>query len=86
MPRKSYIYLLSLAIVAAVLIFFVSRKPLYNWDMIAYIGVVEEYSNNDLQHVHKATYEAVRRQVTSSDHKFPGLDRAGPGSGSRWTR
>ena len=63
MPRKSYIYLLSLAIVAAVLIFFVSRKPLYNWDMIAYIGVVEEYSHNDLEHVHKATYEAVRRQV-----------------------
>jgi hypothetical protein len=70
-PIKRYIYLLPLALVAAVLIFFVSRKPLYNWDMIAYMGVVEEYTNPDLQHVHKATYTAVREQVPA--HVYDGL-------------
>jgi hypothetical protein len=70
-PKKNYIYAVPLAIVLAALIFFVSRKPLYNWDMIAYMGVVEEYTNSDLQHVHRATYSALREQVP--EHVYEGL-------------
>lgn len=40
-----------------------SRNPVYNWDMIAYMGVALEYAEPDLSKVHKETYATLQAEV-----------------------
>lgn len=51
-------------VLAAVFVFLLSEKPVYNWDMIAYMGVSVEYSEHDLQKVHDSVYHTLRQEVS----------------------
>jgi len=53
-------------IIAAVFVLLTSKKPVYNWDMVAYMGVVVEYSEHDMQKVHDSVYHALQHEVPPS--------------------
>lgn len=69
MPKRFYDILLVIFALAFVL--FTARKPIYNWDMIAYMGVVEEYSVHDIQKVHDNVYKTVQAEIPTT--VFAGL-------------
>jgi hypothetical protein len=50
-------------IAAGFLVFYLSQKPVYNWDMISYMGVATEYSVHDPQVVHDSVYHDLKREV-----------------------
>lgn len=49
--------------VSLMLVMYTARKPIYNWDMIAYMGVVEEYSEHNIQKVHDIVYYTLQKEV-----------------------
>jgi len=61
MSRKLYDVIF--IVIAAVFVFFLSKKPIYNWDMIAYMGVAVEYSEHDLQKVHDSVYHTLQHEL-----------------------
>lgn len=69
MPKR--IYDILLVVFAMVFVLFTARKPIYNWDMIAYMGVVEEYSSHDMEQVHRNVYQALKAEVPAD--VFAGL-------------
>ena len=48
---------------AAALVLFFGEKPIYNWDMIAYMGVAVEYTEHNPQKVHDSVYKALKEEV-----------------------
>lgn len=48
---------------SALLVFYYSQKPVYNWDMIAYMGIVTEYSENDINVIHKEVYTTLKNET-----------------------
>jgi hypothetical protein len=63
---KNRLYELIFLVFAGVFIFFSSQKPMYNWDMIAYMGVAVEYQEHNLQRVHNEVYSSLQREVPAS--------------------
>lgn len=61
MPKRTYDILL--VVFALVFVLYTARKPIYNWDMIAYMGVVEEYSVHDIEKVHNNVYHTLQTEV-----------------------
>lgn len=40
-------------------------KPLYNWDIVAYVGVVLSFDTQDVYALHESTYEVLRDNIPS---------------------
>lgn len=55
--------LLALFALAGVLAFNAFSKPLYAWDLLAYIGVVNSYGETDAAAIHERTFSTVREHV-----------------------
>ncbi len=62
-PLANRIAAMTLALLVAASTIIVSLYPEYNWDMIPYIGVAFSYSIEDVEALHRLTYEAVRAGV-----------------------
>jgi len=61
MPKK--LFDIVFIVLAGIFVFFMSKKPTYNWDMIAYMGVAVEYSEHDIQKVHDSVYHTLRYEL-----------------------
>ncbi|HTN47015.1 MAG TPA: hypothetical protein VL098_11760 [Flavipsychrobacter sp.] len=48
---------------AFVFLFYTERHPQYNWDMIAYMGVVQEYEGVGLRKAHDSVYNMIKRDL-----------------------
>ncbi|MHB2040071.1 MAG: hypothetical protein ACYCPX_12525 [Acidiferrobacteraceae bacterium] len=63
--RWSLAYLAMLAIMTAVVL----AKPIYNWDLLGYMGAVSALSNPDPAAVHATVYSQARRKLPSADFR-----------------
>lgn len=66
---KKRIYDILLVLLAGLMIFQYSRKPIYNWDMIPYMGVALEYSEHDIHKLHDHVYTILKREIPNSVYK-----------------
>jgi len=48
---------------------FAYKHPSYNWDMLAYMALVMAIENDDIEKVHKATYEHARLNVPTEEYE-----------------
>lgn len=60
---------ISFVLLAAALVFFFGEKPIYNWDMIAYMGVAVEYTEHNPQVVHESVYKTLKEEVPAPVYK-----------------
>jgi hypothetical protein len=60
-------YFVFLACILPVAIF-AYKRPLYNWDMLAYIALVVKMENSDMNEVHTITYNNVREHIPSEEY------------------
>lgn len=67
MKKRGYDILIIL--LAGLLIFHYSRKPIYNWDMIPYMGVALEYSEPDIHKMHDHVYAILKQEIPRSVYK-----------------
>jgi hypothetical protein len=49
--------------------FLASKKPLYNNDLVGYLGVAMSYSDNDSASVHRKVYSAAKREIPDENYK-----------------
>lgn len=50
-------------LLAAISVWYVSQKPIYNWDMIEYMGVALSYTDHNDQEVHDIVYNSLKKEV-----------------------
>ncbi|MCB0696241.1 MAG: hypothetical protein KDC07_02685 [Chitinophagaceae bacterium] len=60
---KNRIYNILLVALAGFIVLYYSQKPEYNWDMIAYMGIVTEYSEPDMQKMHDEVYTSLQNET-----------------------
>lgn len=60
---KKRLFDISFYILAALIVLVISRKPIYNWDMIPYMGVAVEYEIHDMKKVHDIVYADLKQEV-----------------------
>lgn len=49
--------------------FLASKKPLYNNDLVGYLGVAMSYSDSDSASVHRKVYSAAKREIPDENYK-----------------
>ncbi len=59
------IYFLSLLIIAL----FAYRRPLYNWDMLAYMALVVQEDHSDTNQIREITYKAAQDNIPAVDYE-----------------
>ena len=47
---------------------FAYKHPSYNWDMLAYMALVVEIENGDINEVHKITYDNARQNIPVKEY------------------
>src|SRR5689334_2500124 len=45
------------------------KKPTYNWDTLAYMGVVLGYDNKNINVIHETVYEIAKQQMPPENYK-----------------
>ena len=67
---KKRFYDILFAVLAGLLVFTYSKQPVYNWDMIAYMGIVVEYAHPaDIQSVHDIVYDDLKHEVPAKVYR-----------------
>ena len=64
---KTICYILFILITLAFLLY-IERHPVYNWDMIAYMGVVEEYDGLNIEQAHDSVYNILKRETPDTTY------------------
>ena len=59
------IYFLCLLIIAL----FAYRRPIYNWDMLAYMALVVQEDHKDINQIHDLTFQAAKDNIPSLDYE-----------------
>ncbi len=50
---------------------FAFRKPVYNWDMLAYMAIVIKIDQHkDINQIHKITYDIARKDIPSTEYGY----------------
>jgi hypothetical protein len=48
---------------------FAYRRPHYNWDLLAYMALVLQQDNKDVNQIHFLTYQAAKQNIPAADYK-----------------
>jgi len=58
----------------AIFLFFIClfayRKPVYNWDMLAYMAIVIKMDHHDINQIHKITYSTAKINIPSVEYGY----------------
>lgn len=66
---KALVLILYLAGLAAISVY-AYRHPLYNWDMIGYMGLVVQKKTSDIQKIHEETYRLAKEHVPATEYGY----------------